>query len=153
MTGTREQTLARTLLATPDYRRYWLGSTAFALGIWAFLVSMGYSAKQLTDSPFRVSLVSVAYFTPMFLLALPSGVLADRYDRKRVVIACRGASALVASLMALLVGLDALTYPALLVLCAATGASVVLEIAARQAFVTHVVAPDQVAGAAALGSV
>lgn len=153
MTGTKGPTLARTLLATPDYRRYWLGSTAFALGIWAFLVSMGYSAEQLTGSPLRVSLVSVAYFTPMFLLALPSGVLADRYDRKGVVIACRGASALVASLMALLVGLDALAYPALLVLCTLTGATVVLEIAARQAFVTHVVAPDQVAGAAALGSV
>jgi MFS family permease len=151
--GTGEQTLARTLLATPDYRRYWLGSTAFALGIWAFLVSMGYSAKQLTDSPFRVSLVSVAYFAPMFLLALPSGVLADRYDRKQVVIACRGASALVATVLAFLVASDALAYPVLLVLCALTGATVVLEIAARQAFVTHVVAPDQVAGAAALGSV
>ncbi len=153
MSGTREPTLARTLLATPDYRRYWLGSTAFALGIWAFLVSMGYSAKQLTDSPFRVSLVSVAYFTPMFLLALPSGVLADRRDRKQIVIACRAASALIASLLAFLVARDALAYPMLIALCALTGATVVLEIAARQAFVTHIVAPDQVAGAAALGSV
>jgi MFS family permease len=153
VTGTRERTLARVLLTTPDYRRYWLGSTAFALGIWAFLVSMGYSAKQLTDSPFRVSLVSVAYFAPMFLLALPSGVLADRRDRKQIVIACRAASALVATALTWLVAADALAYPALLVLCALTGATVVLEIAARQAFVTHIVAPDQVAGAAALGSV
>ena len=148
-----ERTLAVELLSTPDYRRYWLGSTSFALGIWAFLVSMGYSAKQLTDSPFRVSLVSVAYFAPMFLLALPSGVLADRRDRKQVVIACRGASAVVAGVLALLVGTGSLGYVALLVLCALTGATVVLEIAARQAFVTHVVQPDQVAGAAALGSV
>lgn len=153
MTGTREPTLARVLLATPDYRRYWLGSTVFALGIWAFIVSMGYSAKQLTDSPFQVSLVTVAYFAPMFLLALPSGVLADRYDRKQVVMVCRGASALVAVVLTGLVATDSLTYPALLVLCALIGATVVLEVAARQAFVTHVVAPDQVAGAAALGSV
>jgi MFS family permease len=81
LTEMREVILARRLLAMPDYRHYWLGSTAFAIGIWAFLVSMGYSAKQLTDSPFRVSLVSVAYFAAMFLLALPSGVLADRRDR------------------------------------------------------------------------
>ncbi|MDP9181853.1 MAG: MFS transporter [Actinomycetota bacterium] len=153
MTGTRERTLARVLLSTPDYRRYWLGSTAFALGIWAFLVSMGVSAKELTDSPFRVSLVSVAYFAPMFLLALPSGVLADRHDRKQIVIWCRGASALIATVLTWLVATDALGYPALLALCALTGATVVLEIAARQAFVTHIVAPDQVAGAAALGSV
>jgi MFS family permease len=153
VTETREVILARRLLATPDYRRYWLGSTAFAIGIWAFLVSMGYSAKQLTDSPFRVSLVTVAYFTPMFLLALPSGVLADRRDRKRVVIACRGGSAVVATALAALVATGTLGYAALLVLCALTGASVVLEVASRQAFVTHVVAPDEVPGAAALGSV
>ena len=67
----REKLLAVELLSTPDYRNYWLGSTSFALGIWAFLVSMSYSARVLSDSPFKVSLVSVAYFTPMFLLALP----------------------------------------------------------------------------------
>jgi MFS family permease len=153
LTETREVILARRLLAMPDYRHYWLGSTAFAIGIWAFLVSMGYSAKQLTDSPFRVSLVSVAYFAPMFLLALPSGVLADRRDRKHIVIACRGASAVIAAALAALVATGTLGYAALLVLCALTGATVVLEIAARQAFVTHIVARDEVAGAAALGSV
>lgn len=153
MTETRERTLARVLLSNHDYRHYWMGSTAFALGIWAFLVSMGYSAKQLTDSPFRVSLVSVAYFTPMFLLALPSGVLADRRDRKQVVMACRGASALVAAVLTVLVATGGLTYPLLLILCSLIGATVVLEIAARQAFVTHIVEPSQVPGAAALGSV
>ena len=153
MTETREVILARRLLATPDYRRYWLGSTAFAIGIWAFLVSMGYSAKQLTDSPFRVSLVTVAYFLPMFLLALPSGVLADRRDRKLVVIVCRGGSAVVATVLAALLATGHLGYLALVVLCALTGASVVLEVAARQAFVTHIVAADEVPGAAALGSV
>jgi MFS family permease len=137
----------------PDYRNYWMGSTAFAIGIWAFLVSMGYSAKQLTDSPFRVSLVSVAYFAPMFLLALPSGVLADRRDRKQVVIVCRGASAVIALVLTVLVATGTLGYVALLVLCALTGATVVLEVAARQALITHIVARDEVAGAAALGSV
>lgn len=145
--------LALELLSTPDYRNYWLGSTSFALGIWAFLVSMGYSAKALTDSPFQVSLVSVAYFTPMFLLALPSGVLADAVDRKKTVVACRAASALVALWLSALTFAGALSYPALLLLCFLTGATVVLEIAARQAYVTQVVEPDQVAGATALGSV
>lgn len=152
-TEARQRTLAVELLATPDYRRYWLSSTSFALGIWAFLVSMGYSAKQLTDSPLRVSLVSVAYFTPMFLLALPSGVLADAVDRRKTVIACRAGCALVALGLSGLSLVDALSYPALVVLCALVGASVVLEVAARQAYVTQVVRADQVAGATALGSV
>lgn len=147
------RTLAAELLSTPDYRNYWLGSTSFALGIWAFLVSMSYSARVLSDSPFRVSLVSVAYFTPMFLLALPSGVLADAVDRKKTVMVARGLSATVAAILAALAFVGRLSYPALLVLCFLTGATVVSEIAARQAYVTQVVKPDQVAGATALGSV
>lgn len=145
--------LAAELLSTPDYRNYWLGSTSFALGIWSFFVSMGYSAKALTDSPLRISLVSVAYFVPMFVLALPSGVLADMRDRRSTVVLCRGACAVVACVMAALSATGHLTYPLLLALCFLTGTSVVLEIAARQAYVTQVVRPDQVAGATALGSV
>ena len=149
----QQRTLARELLATPDYRNYWLSSTSFALGIWAFIVSMGFSAKELTDSPFRVSMVSVAYFAPMFLFALPSGVLADAVDRRRTVVVCRGACAAVAGVLSLLAAIGALTYVLLLALCFLVGATVVLEIAARQAYVTQVVRKDQVAGATALGSV
>jgi MFS family permease len=149
----RQRALAVELLAAPDYRRYWLSSTSFAVGIWGFLVSMGYSAKELTDSPLLVALVSVAYFMPMFVLALPSGVLADIADRKKTVISCRAGCAVVATVLAGLSAVGHLTYPALLALCFLVGASVVLEVAARQAYVTQVVRPDQVVGAMALGSV
>jgi MFS family permease len=149
----RERVLAAQLLSQPDYRRYWLGSTAFALGIWGFILSMGYSAKALTDSPLQVSLVSVAYFLPMFLGALPSGVLADAVDRRLTVVVSRSVSALGAAGLAALCATDALGYPALVALSFLTGATVVSEVAARQAYVTQIVRPEQVVGATALGSV
>ena len=149
----RERVLAVQLLSQPDYRRYWLGSTAFALGIWGFILSMGYSAKALTDSPLQVSLVSVAYFLPMFVGALPSGVLADAVDRRLTVIVSRSVSALGAAGLAALCATDALGYPALVALSFLTGATVVSEVAARQAYVTQIVRPEQVVGATALGSV
>src|SRR4051812_20174978 len=149
----RPRLLAAELLADHDYRHYWLGSTASGLGIWGFLVSMGVSARVLSDSPLRISLVSVAYFLPMFLLALPSGVLADTVDRRTTVMVSRGVSAAGALGLAALTAADRLGYPALLALCALTGATVVSEVAARQAYVTQVVRPEQVVGATALGSV
>lgn len=149
----RPRVLAVELLTDPDYRHYWLGSTAFALGIWGFLVSMGVSARVLTDSPLRISLVSVAYFLPMFLLALPSGVLADTVDRRLNVMVSRGVSAAGALVLAGLTATDRLGYVSLLLLCALTGATVVSEVAARQAYVTHIVRTEQVVGATALGSV
>lgn len=153
VTPTRERPLFVALLAQPDYRNYWLGSTAFALGIWGFILSMGFSARALTDSPLKVSLVSVAYFLPMFIGALPSGVLADAVDRRKTVIASRTVSALGAFGLAALTATDMLGYPALVALAALTGATVVSEVAARQAYVTQIVEPGQVVGATALGSV
>ena len=123
------------------------------MGIWGFLISMGYSARALTSSPLRVSLVSVAYFLPMFVLALPSGVLADAVDRRRTVVVARSISGVVALGLAALTASHRLGYPSLLILCALTGATVVSELAARQAYVAQVVRPDQVVGASALGSV
>lgn len=149
----RERMLAAQLLSNPDYRNYWLGSTAFAFGIWGFILSMGYSAKLLTDSPLLVSLVSVAYFLPMFVGALPSGVLADAVDRRKTVIWSRTVGTLGALGLAGLTATDALGYPALVALSALTGATVVSEVAARQAYVAQIVRPDQVVGATALGSV
>lgn len=107
---------------------------------------MGYSAKLLTDSPFRVSLASVAYFTPIFLLALSSGVIADAMDRKRTVVVCRFVSAVLGVVLAALSFTNALGYSALLVLAFLTGATVVFEVASRMAFVTQVVKPEQAAG-------
>jgi MFS family permease len=149
----RGRTVARELLSSHDYRNYWYGSTAFALGIWGFLVSMGFSAQTLTDSPLRISLVTVAYFLPMFLFALPSGVLADAVDRRTTVMVSRGASALIALVLAALTASDRLGYVALVVLCALTGTTVVSEVAARQAYVAQIVQPGQLVGATALGSV
>lgn len=149
----RQRSLAVTLLSQPDYRNYWLGSTAFALGIWGFILAMGYSANVLSPSPFKVSLVSVAYFLPMFVLALPSGVLADAADRRTTVIACRSFATLVGLALAGLTATDRLGYAALVALSACTGVSVVTEVAARQAYVTQIVRPEQVVGATALGSV
>lgn len=89
----------------------------------------------------------------MFLLALPSGVLADTVDRRLTVIVSRSVSAAGALVLTALTASDRLGYGALLALCALTGATVVSEVAARQAYVTQVVRPDQVVGATALGSV
>lgn len=143
----------RALLSAADFRNYWTGSAALALGVGGFLLSTAVSARSLTDSPFLVSLVPVAYFLPLLVGALPSGVLADAVDRRRIVIVSRSVSAAVAGLLTVLTALDRLDYVSLLVLSALTGATVVSEIAARNAYVAQVVRPEQVVSALALGSV
>lgn len=143
----------RILFADPDYRRYWGASAAFGLGIWAFLTAMGWSAAELSDTAFAVSLVTVVYFLPFFLAAIPAGVLADNLDRKTNAMVSRGVSALVGLVMAILAGTGNLTYPILLLGAFLVGLSVITELAARQAFVATLVPTRQLVQASALSSV
>ena len=143
----------RALFSNLQYRRYWASAAVFGLSIWAFITAMGWTALELTDSAFRVSMVNVLYFLPMFLLAILSGVLADIWNRRRIVIVSRGGSALLVGVMAAMAATDRLTYLWLCFFAFGVGASVVLELAARQAMVAQIVEPSRLIGATSLTSI
>jgi len=143
----------RALFGAPDFRNYWSASAVFGLGIWAYLTAMGWTALELTDSAFAVSVTNVVYFLPLFLFALPAGVLADRWDRRMTPIVARSLSGLSMVLMVGLAMADRLTYAWLLVFSAGVGLSVILELSARQAYVAQIVAPRQLVNATALTAV
>ncbi|MBK5223618.1 MAG: MFS transporter [Acidimicrobiia bacterium] len=149
---TRRTASVRTLFALRDFRNYWYGSATFGLGIWAFITAIGWTALELTDSAFAVSLVNVVYFLPMFLFALPAGVLADVADRRRTAIASRAAGGVVAMILAFLAGTGDLTFAWLLVLSFLVGVSIISEMASRQAYVAQIVAPAQLTNAMALSA-
>ena len=133
-----------------DFRRYWFASASFGVGIWAYITAMGWTALELTDSPFAVSLVNVVYFMPMFLFAVPAGVLADVVDRRRLAMVSRAISAVVAGALGLMAGAGHLTYGWLLVVSFIIGASIVSELSARQAYVAQIVPSTMISNAFAL---
>ena len=65
-------------------RRY-LGSTAFAaVGINICITALFKQVYDITGDPFSIGLLGLAQFIPGLALALPSGYIADRFDRRRV---------------------------------------------------------------------
>jgi len=58
------------------------------------LLVLGYLILQLTDSPFQVGLIAVFLNAPRPVLALFAGVIADRLDRRRVMIGVHAALSL-----------------------------------------------------------
>ncbi len=144
---------AKFLFSGPDFRNYWCSSAAFGFGIWGFVTAQGWVALELTDDAWKVSLTSVAYFLPMFLLGLPMGVTADRWDRRKTAIGARLAAGLAVTVMTLLAASDRLTYPLLLGFAFLVGTSVIAEIPARQAYVAQIVPPTHIMQAAALTEV
>lgn len=137
-------------LALRDYRLFLGSSAAFSVGLWVQLTTMGWLALRLTDSAFLVSVVNVFWFIPFFVLALPAGVIADRFDRRRTVMLARSASVGVLFLMSFLTFSDQITYPWLLALTLLVGASISIELPARQSYVAMLVPPAQLVNAMAL---
>ncbi len=84
----------------PAYRRLWLGAFATALGQWMQSTALGWLALELTDSASFVGIVAFVAGVPFLLVSIPAGVLIDRFDRRRVLMACQGLTALLAVVVA-----------------------------------------------------
>ncbi len=86
----------RLLLRERDYLLFWASRWMGSFGTQIQSVAMGWMVYHLSRteglsigrSVFNVSLIGLITFLPLFLLALPAGESADRYDRRRVLVVC-----------------------------------------------------------------
>lgn len=75
------------LRANRNYRNLWFGGLISQLGDWFNLIASAELIARLTDSGLAVSTLFIARFLPQFFLSPFAGVLADRYDRRHIMIA------------------------------------------------------------------
>ena len=106
--------LARHALATPDLRRLQLSAAAAGVGGWAFMVSLGVHAYAVGGAA-AVGLAALVRMAPAGLAAPLTGLAADRYPRRDVLLAAVLARTLLLGAAALVVALDG-PFPLLLVL-------------------------------------
>ena len=90
----------------PDYRRFWITQFISNIGSWMQAVAQGWLVYRLTDSPFLLGVVGFAFAAPAVVLMLPGGVVADHFDRKRVVAFSQIAQAASAMFVAIMVATD-----------------------------------------------
>ena len=74
---------ARAALAYPDYRTMWIGSFASNVGTWMQNVVLPAYVYQRTGKASLVALLVFAQLGPLLVLAIPAGVIADRFDRRK----------------------------------------------------------------------
>src|SRR6185312_3503849 len=70
-----------------DFALLWTGMTASLVGDFVFLVAYPWQTYQLTSSPAALGWISALYFAPTVLLVTVGGVLTDRMERRRMMIA------------------------------------------------------------------
>ncbi len=123
------------------------------IGTWMHDVGAGWLMTTLAPSPLMVALVQAASTLPVFLLALPSGALADIVDRRGLLIAAKSGMALFALGLAVVVLTDHVTPGILLGFTFAMGLGTALVSPAWQAIVPQLVPRADLASAVALNSV
>ncbi len=122
---------ARLLLKETDYLLFWASRWMGSFGSQIQSVSMGWMVYHLSRdeglsigrSVFNVSLIGLITFLPLFLLALPAGETADRYDRRRVLVVCYIGEIVAVSILVAATVLGAATVNLFLVVAVLFGAS------------------------------
>src|SRR5277367_3400795 len=71
-----------------DFRRYQMARVMVIIGAEAQALAVGWQVYQITHRALDLGYTGLALFLPGVLLILPSGHVADRYDRRRVVLVC-----------------------------------------------------------------
>jgi MFS family permease len=92
-------------LRLPAFRGLWAGSAVYFTGNAMQVMAASWLMVELTGSSFLAALVQTAVFLPMFLLALPAGVLADTTDRRTLIRRALVVQVAVVVLLALLANL------------------------------------------------
>jgi len=82
---------------------FWFARVAAAVGYQMLAVGIGWQLYELTGNPFDLGLIGLAQFIPAIALVLVVGPVSDRYDRRRVLVACQAIEAVAA--LSLLVAL------------------------------------------------
>lgn len=136
-----------------NYRLYVISQIVSFSGTWMQSIALSWLVLQLTGSGTALGTVIAVQFLPTLLLAPMGGVLADRFEKRRLIIGTQTA----AGLLALTLGAVTLTGVVELwmvyLLAAAFGSVTALDNPSRQTFVMEMVGPDDVSNAVTLNSV
>ena len=95
------------MLRHRDFRRMWVANVVSDVGTWMQLVTVATLVAAKTGSALQTGLVAVATFAPQALTSPIAGVLADRYERRRLYLMILAAQAVGASGLAVAVGAGA----------------------------------------------
>ena len=135
------------------FRGLFIAALTSNIGTWMQTVGAQWFLVERHDSPTVIALVQTASLTPTLIFALFAGALADRVDRRRLLIAVQAYGAIAAAVLAALAVAGVLDAVSLLVLMFAIGCAAALTTPAWQAIQPELVPREQLRSAASLGGV
>lgn len=137
----------------PAFRRLWLGTMLSNIGSAMTNFAMSLQVWDITHSTAAVGGLGVATLVPMLVIGLPGGTLADRVDRRKLVLAMTAGQTAVSALLFAQAFIDLRSLWLLYALEAAASALAAISQPARQTFIRALVPQRQLAAAMALNRI
>jgi predicted MFS family arabinose efflux permease len=134
-----------------DYRLLWTGAITSNVGTWMQNVALAWYVLELTGSAFWVGAVGFAQFVPMWFSPL-GGVLADRFDRRRILMVTQTWLMLSALGLAVLASTGRGTIGPVMLITLASGVAFAADAPARHAYFPQLVPREAMVNAIALNS-
>ncbi len=135
-----------------NFRLYWIGQIISLVGTWMQTVSLPWLVLLLGGSPIQLGAVLALQFAPSLLLAPLGGVLADRVDKRRLLISTQWVAALQAVVLFALTVTDVVQIWHVMVLSLALGFVNAIDMPVRQSFAADLVPREDLMNAITLNS-
>jgi MFS family permease len=139
--------------SVPNYRRYMSGQAISLVGTWMQMTAQSWLVLTLTGSSTDLGLVVAAQTLPVLLLCPYGGVIADRVDKRRLMVILQSMMGVQALALGILTVTGAVTVWEIAVLAVMLGVNNAFENPARQSFMSEMVGPEHLRNAISLNSV
>ena len=142
-----------TSLRVPNFRLFFAGQVISLSGTWMQGIAQAWLVLDLTGSGTALGLVTSLQFLPVLLFGPLGGVLADRFDKRRVLYGTQITAAVLAATLGTLVVTDTIQLWMVYVLAACLGFVYVVDNPTRQTFIHEMVGAENLTNAVSLNSV
>lgn len=132
-----------------NFRLYFIGQTISSIGSWAQSLAVTWLVLELTDRSDQLGIALALQFLPMLILGAPAGVLADRLNNRRVLLATSASSGVLALTFGIVVTTGHATIGWIYALTFLLGLVLAIERPTMQAILFQLVGPDLLPNAVA----
>ena len=139
-------------LGQPHYRRYFTGTIVGQSGTWMQSVTQSWLVLQITNSPLKLGLIATLQSGPLLVLTLLTGVLADRVNRRTLLIVTQSTQMALALTLGVLAWGGHARYWHVAVIAVLWGIMTAVDQPARQSLVMELVGRENVTSAVGLNS-
>jgi MFS family permease len=135
-----------------NYRLYFCGQLVSLTGTWVQQISQNWLVLELTNRSFPVGVNTTLQFLPVLLFGVWGGLIADRFDNRKVLLVTQSVFGVQAVTLCVLTFTGVVQVWMVFALASLYGLVMAVDMPTRQAFVIEMVGPDRLPNAVALNS-